>query len=320
MAPFYQWGLLLSCLLMVISNCRADSPLPVSASRGEDIAVPCVDSKVTRLKSCSRVRWIKYSTDAGQRKVLLFWLKEIQDPKQKAELFLTNLQKSDEGLYACEICHGWNCTQVKNISLRVKDCKVLAAVKVAPSRSTELNCPVDITLGQEGPQNISWALLKGGEPLSLNSDTSLVIKSASDSAWYRCTYIYRQTQRCFDIKMIVQAEDVEPIATKTQETPTMSETPTTKRTEESRATYIAVVASVIVGILVVAAVMGVFIHRNRNTRRHTQQTPGPPAGVNSAAVYDGYDTVTLPDDPQGNKCVNSLYQQIQDEGLSTFHY
>ncbi|XP_035485145.2 uncharacterized protein LOC118302798 isoform X2 [Scophthalmus maximus] len=277
MAPFYQWGLLLSCLLMVISNCRADSPLPVSASRGEDIAVPCVDSKVTRLKSCSRVRWIKYSTDAGQRKVLLFWLKEIQDPKQKAELFLTNLQKSDEGLYACEICHGWNCTQVKNISLRVKDCKVLAAVKVAPSRSTELNCPVDITLGQEGPQNISWALLKG-------------------------------------------AEDVEPIATKTQETPTMSETPTTKRTEESRATYIAVVASVIVGILVVAAVMGVFIHRNRNTRRHTQQTPGPPAGVNSAAVYDGYDTVTLPDDPQGNKCVNSLYQQIQDEGLSTFHY
>lgn len=57
-------------------------------------------------------------------------------------------------------------------------------------------------------------MLKGGNPATVNTErfemtgTSLTIQSvnANDSAWYRCKYMIGQTQRCFDINLLVQGK------------------------------------------------------------------------------------------------------------------
>lgn len=101
-----------------------------------------------------------------------------------------------------------------NINLPLSDCKVPAAVTAAPSTPFNLNCPVEITSKQQGPQNISWAMLIGGKPVPITSkgvvvnETALAFQSVnySDSQWYRCEYMLRQTRRCFDIKLLVQGK------------------------------------------------------------------------------------------------------------------
>lgn len=91
----------------------------------------------------------------------------------------------------------------------LSDCKSLQPVKAALSTPVTLNCPVDIAAGQQGPPNISWAMLKAGNPVPFNSKTthvtSLTIESMNDndSGWYRCNYTLDQTQRCFDINLLV---------------------------------------------------------------------------------------------------------------------
>nr|XP_019948399.1 PREDICTED: uncharacterized protein LOC109633199 [Paralichthys olivaceus] len=318
---------------MIISDCRADLPPTVLASREEDVTLPCVDANVTDPKSCYRVRWIKYSADAGQKKVVMAWSHKSQqaervklkvDGEKQMSLLLTNVQKSDEGLYSCEMCQGWDCELVRNISLRVKDCKLLPAMNAAPSAPIKLDFPVDVT---SRPQNISWLLLKGGQPLPLPSDrfqvnhTSLVIQPmrASDSAWYRCDYIYRQAKRCFDIKINVQGEGaVEvtmfPVA---QQVLTNTEPPLENGPEESKGTLIAVVTSVVIGIVVAAAVIGVLIYSCRNTQRVPQRTQRSPA-AGTLPQCDVYETISLSDDPSNSR-FNSIYQ-VGDETICTFHY
>lgn len=100
----------------------------VSASKEEDALVPCFNSTVMDPKSCYRVRLVKYDTDASQI-VMFAWPEKIQGAKRikwrhdgngNVSLYLTNVTKSDEGLYSCEVCKGWECTLVKNISFKVK--------------------------------------------------------------------------------------------------------------------------------------------------------------------------------------------------------
>ncbi|XP_060924478.1 uncharacterized protein LOC132998749 [Limanda limanda] len=227
------------------------------------------------------------------------------------------------------MCLGWDCTRVKNTSLVVKDCKVLPALKATPSTTIELKCPVDVT---PSPQNISWFLIKGGEPQSLPSGrvpvnpTSLFIRSgrAGDSEWYRCNYTYKQTQRCFDIRILVQgAVEVTPspvTAAQTQQALTNTESLSEKSQEESGGTAHTVVSSVALGIVVAAAaVIGVVIYCCRNTQRLPQQTQSSPAAGTLTQSDHVYETVPCSDDPL-NLRVNCIYRRYDNEIPITFHY
>ncbi|KAK9513646.1 hypothetical protein VZT92_027162 [Zoarces viviparus] len=328
MAHFYLQGLRLLVLLIVISECRDIAPVTVFASKYEDIVLPCFENY--RTKSCDRVKLIKYATDASQLKVILARpntpkLQDAQRVKWDADrnlsLFLTKTLASDEGLYGCETWHGWDCIHVKNISIKVRDCKTLQAVKASPGAPVNLNCPVDVTSGQQGAQNISWAMLKGGNRKPLDSErvemngASLAIQSVhdSDTGWYTCEQVFGQTQRCFEIYLRVKVENV-----------TLAKVPGLTTSEiilettmegSSGGAFIAVlVASVIVGIAIMAALIGLCIYRRRNTRRVTQQTQRHTPG----ALTDVYEIVDLtPSEDDTNNC---LYQPSLDEGLCTFRY
>ncbi|KAL7393590.1 hypothetical protein ABVT39_013267 [Epinephelus coioides] len=327
--------LLLSVLLTVISACKERPPMPVVVSQEEDVVLPCADSNVMDPKSCLRFKVIN-ATNASRMKVIFARpvTPEFQDAervKLKADangqvsLTLTKSQKSDEGLYRCEIWQGWECILVKNISLRVRDCKVPAAVTAAPSTPFNLNCPVEITSKQQGHQNISWAMLIGGKPVPITSkgvvvnETTLVFKSVnySDSQWYRCEYMLGQTRRCFDIKLLVQ--EVEDVAVTTTApaltTLTSTEIISEPEKEESSGAFIAVVASVIIGIAIMAALIGLFIYRRCNTPRVPQQTLSYPGGT-----LGGYEIVSLTLSEDHSNRVNSIYQAVPEEGPCTFRY
>lgn len=92
----------------------------------EEAILPC---EVTR-DSCHRIRWVKYGAP-GVRSIILSWPKtpnvpdaeRVQlrpDGNKTYSLSLTKLQTSDEGLYSCEIWSGWNCIDVRNMSLKIK--------------------------------------------------------------------------------------------------------------------------------------------------------------------------------------------------------
>ncbi|XP_033496258.2 uncharacterized protein LOC117265719 isoform X4 [Epinephelus lanceolatus] len=326
--------LLLSVLLTVISACKERQHTNVVVYQEEDVVLPCADSNVMDPKSCLRFKLIN-ATNASWMKVIFARpeMPEFQDAervKLKADangrmsLTLTKSQKSDEGLYRCEIWQGWECILVKNISLRVRDCKVPAAVTAAPSTPFNLNCPVEITSKQQGPQNISWAMLIGGKPVPITSkgvevnETALAFQSVnySDSQWYRCEYMLGQTRRCFDIKLLVQVEDV--VVTTTAPaltTLTSTEIISEPEKEESSGAFIAVVASVIIGIAIMAALIGLFIYRRCNTPRVPQQTLSYPGGT-----LGGYEIVSLTFSEDRSNRVNSIYQAVPEEGPCTFRY
>ncbi|XP_044213884.1 uncharacterized protein LOC122986659 [Thunnus albacares] len=336
MARFYLQVLQLLVLLFVI-ECKDSSPVTVSASQEEDALLPCFNSSVIDPKNCYRVKWTKQVTHPRQMKVILTRPKtsKFQDADRvkweadgngQMSLLLTKLQKSDEGLYSCEIWKGWDCILVKNISLKVKDCKTHKAVKAAPNTTANLICPVNITSGQQRPLNISWAMLKGGNPVPLflnrveinESSLSIQSVSESDSRWYRCTYMLGQTQRCFDINLQVQVEDVV-TATTVPVTTTMTVQGKSMK-EESSGPFNAVVASVITVIAVTAALIGLFVYCRFNIQRVTQQTQRHQADapIQSDDTYETVDDMISED--HINLSVNSTYQQCLDESMFTLTY
>ncbi|KAG7474100.1 hypothetical protein JOB18_002075 [Solea senegalensis] len=340
MACFY----LLLVLLTVTSGCRADSMLSVSAFLEDSVALPCGHFYKKDLTSGLRMRWIKYSTDTSEKKVILSWPETSQDAKHvkwgsdekgTMSLILTNSQKSDEGIYICEFCLLWNCT-LRNISLRVKDCKVRPAVKVAHSTPFQLNCSVDIK-GQKGPLNVSWVLLKAGEPSPLISErvevsgTSLVIKSPSisDSSWYRCSYTYGKNHGCYDIRMHVQAEDVEATtfqqaedveATTFRQVENVEETifqQANRTTEQSGDTLTAALSPVITVAVVIAVLAGVYIYwrRSQQTQRDSE---GAVREIECIHDYD-YPVTLMPsnDLSDSSQEFNRIYHHLENDSLHT---
>ncbi|XP_026227982.1 uncharacterized protein LOC113170210 isoform X2 [Anabas testudineus] len=339
MAHTYSQGLLFLVLVKVVSECKVDSLVidPVTAFKDEDKVIPCFNSTVMDPNSFYRVRLIKFDA-APTQNVVFAWPNKKQDTKrvkwerrgnESMKLYIKDVKKSDEGLYGCEVCQGWECTLVKNISLKVKDCKIGSPEKAAPSTPFQLNCAVEKTSEQQGPQNVSWVQLKGGNPVSLNFEwieikgTSLVIRSvnANTIGWYRCQYMLGQTQSCLDINLSIQ-ENVKTtagptaLAATTQQAPTTSDAVLGNIKGESRRTLIAVVvASVVLGIVITAALMGLFIYCRRRTLRVSQPNQGRPAGALRYSI--GAYEIVNPTDESSVQQINSLYQQYE-ESLCTF--
>ncbi|XP_028281481.1 uncharacterized protein LOC114448618 isoform X2 [Parambassis ranga] len=326
---------LLFILVIVTSECRVVSSVTetVSASKEEDVTLSCLNSTLVEPKSCYRVRWIKHGAGTSQEKVLSLWPKKVSadyhaqgesDIKGQSRLFLTKLQKSDEGRYSCEIWRGWDLLHIRNISLKVKDCKALPPVEAEPSTPVHLSCPFNTTLGQQGLYNVSWAKLRGDHPMSVDSNrvemngTSLLLQSVNttDSAWYRCSYMYGQTWRCFDIKLLVQVKHafttIPVIATQTQQV-TANQIAGTDEQERSNDVLAAVVASVISGIILIAALAGLFIYRRR---RDNQRARLQPQMLTTGCIEDGYEPLNLVSSRDAQK-VNSIYR-FPDESLHTF--
>lgn len=73
----------------------------------------------------------KYATHNSQMRVILARPKTLKSPDAERvrweadadgqmRLLLTKVQRSDEGLYGCEIWLAWDLVHAKNISLKVK--------------------------------------------------------------------------------------------------------------------------------------------------------------------------------------------------------
>ncbi|XP_036930197.1 uncharacterized protein LOC119006013 isoform X1 [Acanthopagrus latus] len=330
MAAFYPRGLLLLVQLMVMSECREVSS--VVAYQEEDVALPCSNSSVLDPKSCYRVRLTKYATHNSQMRVILARPKTLKSPDAERvrweadadgqmRLLLTKVQRSDEGLYGCEIWLAWDLVHAKNISLKVKECKTLKAVKAAPGPRVNLRCPVNITSGQQGARNVSWVMLKGASPVSIKSEgveingTSLAIQSVdySDSGWYRCMYMVGQTQRCFDVNLLVQEVEHAVVAT-TVPALTANQTMSKVWMEGKSAAFTAGVASVMIAVAITAALTGLFIYHRRNTQTAAQPAPTLSAGPHTECL-DGYESVDF-EDPASQEA-DSLYDEFDDENLCT---
>nr|XP_040022029.1 uncharacterized protein LOC120811018 isoform X1 [Gasterosteus aculeatus aculeatus] len=336
MAHFYLRGLLV--LLIIISERTAET---LTASKEEDVLLSCFDSNVMDPSGRDRFKLIKYATNSSSMEVILArpTTTNHADAKRvtlevngtKVCVFLKKIQPSDEGLYGCEICKGWDCT-LKNVSLKVKDCKTLPAVKANASAPVNLSCPVDNTDPKIYPQNISWFKVKSGNPVSLNSEgvemngTSLAFLSVqpSDSGWFGCKYVLGQTQRCYEFNLRVQdkkevvATAVPGLEISESVRQTKMETETVTETERNSVAFLpVVVTSVIIGTAIMAALIGLFVYCSRNTQRVTQQTlRHTPPGT----LMHAYEVVNVTPTEDGACQDNSLCQQFVDESLCTFRY
>ncbi|XP_030013906.1 uncharacterized protein LOC115435552 [Sphaeramia orbicularis] len=349
------------CLLLVIilmksqSMAKSCSPVSeiVSASQEEDVALSCFDSKAMGQESCYRVKWTKYGKDHPNPKVILVRpetpkvpdakrVKWEADEKGQMSLLLTKLQKSDEGLYSCEVWHGWDCVLARNISLKVKDCKTLQPVKTTPGAPVNLYCSVNLTSDQQTVQNMTWVMLKGGKPVSLSAQTvhvsgiMLVIKSVtvSHSGWYRCQYTLGPTQRCFDINLLVQGissseDSVAQVTTtkKSTQAPTTRET-VLKTKHGSAEVFITFVVPVIIGIVIIGLGTGLVFYCKYNKERVTEQTQWNPESftTQSGDTYEVQEETITFTDPFCNSITNStnqednrVYDEVQCDEMLTFN-
>ncbi|XP_008294733.1 uncharacterized protein LOC103368218 isoform X2 [Stegastes partitus] len=334
MERFY-FQLCLLILLIVISDCRAASPDVETASghQEEVVRLSCFNSNVTGPKSCYRVKLKKHVTNTTRMELMFMWPKKRQDAKRvkweadgdgRGCLYLLKLQKSDEGLYTCEIWQGWDIVLTKNVSLRVKDCKGLPPVTAAPSTSVQLSCPVNVTSGQK---NVSWGLQKGNSHVTLDSNrvkingTSLAIQSVTtgDSGWYRCSHTLGKTQRCFVTNLQVQevrsvfVTTTVPLITAQSQPVTDIEVASMNRTDDSGETWIALTVSIVLGLIIIAALIGLVMYRRSKNRSINYRD----RAAETTGGYECVDFIGLPE--SANVRTNSLYQS-QDDSLYTFQY
>ncbi|XP_037836092.1 V-set and immunoglobulin domain-containing protein 1-like isoform X2 [Kryptolebias marmoratus] len=324
---------LLSTLLNVVPNCRAGSAVAdiVSAVKEEDAVLLCLNPSVMDPQSSYRVRWVKGASESSPSKVIFEWPKEAREAQRVSVeddrngqkcFFLKSLQKSDEGLYSCEVWKGWDITEVKNISLKVKDCRTLDSKKATVGLPFKLTCQVNSTTP---PPVVSWVKVKGNKDVSVNdtrvhtNGVFLTIQGVadSDSGWYRCNYVVGQSQRCAMINLQVGAEDV--FVSTTAPVPTVTKSPTpweaeqiTRKAEGSETLFV-VVVSVVSGVLLLAALTGLVVYYKCNIQGYRRQSQSPDAG----SPADFYENLTLPRLPDPTNRVNSLYS-LQDDSSCSF--
>ncbi|XP_028983848.1 uncharacterized protein LOC114842473 [Betta splendens] len=341
MAHPHPQSSLVFLLLMIITECKANSPdtVFVSAYKEEDKLLPCFNLTVTDPKSCYRVRIVKYDP-AGGRSDVFAWPKNNQDAARvkwkhdrngQKSLHLTDVRKSDEGLYGCEVCQAWECVLVRNVSLKVKDCKASPPVKAALGKAILLNCSVGDVSGHRGALNVSWAMLKGGmpAPVSVGSSrikttgASLALGSveAADSGWYRCQ-VRGQSQHCYDINLLVQAheEENDPAST----VPVTTIIPTTEQAPESNSTTQSsealTRAIVIIAGLVVSATLGLFLYFRCNRLRAAAQSQTRAAGWTSHLSEKQPGARNPPATEDLSVQTNSLYEEFENESMYTFQH
>nr|XP_054596304.1 uncharacterized protein LOC129163303 isoform X2 [Nothobranchius furzeri] len=324
MALFYFGFFLVSVLLKAAPNCSAGSAAyeTVIGFKDKDVVLSCSDFNST---SCNRLRWVKAATETSAEKVIFLWpqtSQTSQDVKratletiERGEIRLKSLEKSDEGLYSCEISAGWDRVRVKNTSLIVRECEPLKPKNAINGGSVKLDCQVNAT-----HSNISWAKMKGTQSVSLKANGSLLTiqsVSAADYGWYRCSYSVGQSQRCFMINLQVQEAVFvptvvpDPEAKTTQSAATAREMVQTGEKLEGGGTLVPVL-SVVCVVVVLAALTGLFLHHKQRVRQPLRHIAGRPKDFE-----EFYENVTLPNAANTTDRVNSLYQ-FQEESLSTF--
>lgn len=301
----------------------------MTASPDEDVTLSCFDQKASVPKDCYRVKWVKYPLDHGSRQSDIFvWPKtpKVHDAdrvKWEANehgqmfLLLSKVQKSDEGLYSCEIWSGWECIHAKNISLKVKDCQSKVK-KALPGSPITLDCSAGLN---DSPQNLSWSLLRGGgNPVSLSSTerfernaATLILRSVlvNDSGWYRCNYSIRHMQRCLDINLLVQGE-VSSGESTTNAIPDNA-TVQTLQGESGKGFTTVHLVPLILGIAVIIALIGAVIYYKYNKKTGPPQTQGNQEFMEDIVAYEVIDDFSC---SSANE--SSLQQQFEDGDMCTY--
>ncbi|XP_014057649.1 uncharacterized protein isoform X2 [Salmo salar] len=346
----------LSILLLIIRTQRAgaescshvEAPQFITATQEEVAVLPCFTSTHRDLET--RVKWTKLSPKPED---ILVW---PDDPSvaHKSErvafesgadgvvagnlsLSLRDIRKSDEGLYSCKVWQGWSCVMVKNITLKVKECKILHSVMAAPNGIATLPCLLNMTTGKPQISSVSWAEIKGDSEIQIlqyptdisnqtflgkrvsfrgnlsSGDASLALSMVeySHSQWYRCRLQMGQNERCFEVKLQVKEQEEENLVLRTSTTTELANPVTASQSPERDATATAgtatIVASSMCVIVIMALTLGLIIFLRR--RRHSDE---------DESDWNTYEDVQDP--AMGPNFLYSLAEFDQKDDLCTFQY
>ncbi|XP_075883079.1 uncharacterized protein LOC142888544 isoform X3 [Nelusetta ayraudi] len=292
--------LLFSTLLMITSE--GTNVAVMTRSLEEDVTLQCLDSNTLDQKESLRGRWIKYSE--SEKEIILpetkkaqqgQWIKWRPGEDGHMSLHLSKLKKSDVALYSCEIWKDWDRVYVKNITLKLKECKTERVVNASFGSRFELKCPFNESLNEE-PSSISWFLLQAGNPAPLQSNRTekkgllLIFQSldGSDRNWYRCEYNLGGSQRCFEFNL------------QTKEMTTIASTMKPSNQAEKGGGNMAVVAPVLTVTVAVAVLTGLLVCRRRAHQRVPPESHQP-ADTISHCDYENIDF-----QPTENLTVNGI--------------
>ncbi|KAM4568045.1 V-set and immunoglobulin domain-containing protein 1-like isoform 2-T2 [Fundulus diaphanus] len=326
MTRLYFQVFLCAFILEVAPKCKGAETL--SAFKDEDVALSCLNFNITDSLNCHRIKLTKKHTDAGDTVVFAYPKKSQEGKHVKLEankkgqtcVFLTNLQKSDEGTYGFEIWKGWDMINVTSISLKIKDCRTLKQETAKSGAPVRLSCSVD---AEKAPSNVTWAKLKGSNTVPVDPQRArtqgalltIASVSANDGGWYRCDYILGQSQRCSKINLQVKGHQEDVFTTATVPIPAFTNTQQVfsqvlqSNDKEGNETSSLVVGLVITSIITLAALTGVFFYKRYKTQRNH-------AGCIRESL-DVYENANLSCSPDAANRVNSLYA-YPDESVRTF--
>ncbi|KAK7886652.1 hypothetical protein WMY93_026273 [Mugilogobius chulae] len=134
-------------------------------------------------------------------------------------------------------------------------------------------------------------MLKGGQPVPLSgrfqvSGSTVSVKSAvnSDSGWYRCKYsLGGSQQRCMEIKLQVQDKFPAKFTT-TQATQDMKNSHIPHDDSEEGFSAVHTIA-VLVGVFVIAALVGAIFYWKHNKMKASQETPHYEGQTGSSSAH-----------------------------------
>ncbi|KAL6463002.1 hypothetical protein MHYP_G00294240 [Metynnis hypsauchen] len=167
----------------------------------------------------------------------------LQKDSGKVTFVLHNLSFPDGGQYKCEVHRNQNCLIIKTFFLKIKECKILDAVRAVQNSAVTLTCPV-FSPQPRGTQ-VVWEAVYGDRadridhcPSSCTSASSnrtadlcarartvedpetgtrsLTISPVNslDAVWYRCTVKAGHVKYCSEVKVTVKDEPPVQLLTK----------------------------------------------------------------------------------------------------------